>query len=437
MANLKIYLDIRHVSVKTKEAGLKVTVFHHGRTAYIPLGVSLKPENWDVTTCAVVKHPRRKTLNEEIKTKVAEYQLALTQLVAKYDVDTLSVNELKDMLVDWKNSDKIRIDDNCVMSVFGRFMEHKTGRTKNLYECTEKKIRAFLGKEADRLRFEQVNVEWLHRFNDYLAQTAPSANSRSIHMRNFRAIFNYAIDNEITTNYPFRRFKIKGEPTRKRNFDVETLRAIFNADVLDSWMVRYRDLFKLTFMLIGINFVDLCNLKDVRNGRIEYVRAKTHKLYSIKLEPEIEAIIAKYRGDIHLLNYMDTYKDYRSFYMNTCTGLKAIRERLAEKNIVNIDTLTTYGARHSWATIAASLDIPKETIAAALGHSSHTVTDIYIEFDYRKVDEANRRVLNWVLYGYEGGYAPQEVEKPVPTIPSLREAKSSRNVVGFEFGKVV
>ena len=173
MANLKIYLDIRHVSVKTKEAGLKVTVFHHGRTAYIPLGVSLKPENWDVTTCAVVKHPRRKTLNEEIKTKVAEYQLALTQLVAKYDVDTLSVNELKDMLVDWKNSDKIRIDDNCVMSVFGRFMEHKTGRTKNLYECTEKKIRAFLGKEADRLRFEQVNVEWLHRFGGGRAADGP------------------------------------------------------------------------------------------------------------------------------------------------------------------------------------------------------------------------------------------------------------------------
>ena len=81
--------------------------------------------------------------------------------------------------------------------------------------------------------------------------------------------------------------------------------------------------------------------------------------------------------------------------------------------------------------------IPKETIAAALGHGGNTVTDIYIEFDYRKVDEANRRVLNWVLYGYEGGYAPQEVDKPVTIMPSLREAKSSRNVVGFEFGKVV
>ena len=437
MAKLKIFLDARHVSVKTSEAALKVAVSHLSKTAYIPLEISLKPSQWDAKGCKVTQHPKRKSLNDAISAKLLEYKVVLSEVAEKYDLDTLSANELRDLLVDWKNSDKIRIDDNCVMSVFGRFMEHKTGRTRNLYECTEKKIPAFLGKEADRLRFEQVNVEWLHRFNDYLAQTAPSANSRSIHMRNFRAIFNYAIDNEITTNYPFRRFKIKGEPTRKRNFDVETLRAIFNADVLDSWMVRYRDLFKLTFMLIGINFVDLCNLKDVRNGRIEYVRAKTHKLYSIKLEPEIEAIIAKYRGDIHLLNYMDTYKDYRSFYMNTCTGLKAIRERLAEKNIVNIDTLTTYWARHSWATIAASLDIPKETIAAALGHSSHTVTDIYIEFDYRKVDEANRRVLNWVLYGYEGGYAPQEVEKPVPTMPSLREVKPSRNVVGFEFGKVV
>lgn len=393
MAKLKIFLDARHVSVKTSEAALKVAVSHLSKTAYIPLEISLKPSQWDAKGCKVTQHPKRKSLNDAISAKLLEYKVVLSEVAEKYDLDTLSANELRDLLVDWKNSDKIRIDDNCVMSVFGRFMEHKTGRTRNLYECTEKKIRAFLGKEADRLRFEQVNVEWLHRFNDYLAQTAPSANSRSIHMRNFRAIFNYAIDNEITTNYPFRRFKIKGEPTRKRNFDVETLRAIFNADVLDSWMVRYRDLFKLTFMLIGINFVDLCNLKDVRNGRIEYVRAKTHKLYSIKLEPEIEAIIAKYRGDIHLLNYMDTYKDYRSFYMNTCTGLKAIRERLAEKNIVNIDTLTTYWARHSWATIAASLDIPKETIAAALGHSSHTVTDIYIEFDYRKVDEANRRIL--------------------------------------------
>ena len=61
--------------------------------------------------------------------------------------------------------------------------------------------------------------------------------------------------------------------------------------------------------------------------------------------------------------------------------------------------ITTYWARHTWATIAASLDIPKETIAAGLGHGGNTVTDIYIDFDRRKVDEANRRVIDWVYYG--------------------------------------
>ena len=61
--------------------------------------------------------------------------------------------------------------------------------------------------------------------------------------------------------------------------------------------------------------------------------------------------------------------------------------------------ITTYWARHSWATIAASLDIPKETIAAALGHGGNTVTDIYIDFDRKKIDEANRKVIDWVLYG--------------------------------------
>ena len=62
--------------------------------------------------------------------------------------------------------------------------------------------------------------------------------------------------------------------------------------------------------------------------------------------------------------------------------------------------LTTYWARHTWATIAASLDIPNETIAAALGHGyGNRITAIYIDFDRRKVDKANRRVIDWVLYG--------------------------------------
>lgn len=60
--------------------------------------------------------------------------------------------------------------------------------------------------------------------------------------------------------------------------------------------------------------------------------------------------------------------------------------------------LSAYWARHSWATIAYSLDVPKETISEALGHEiGSRITSIYIAFDRRKVDAANRKVIDYVL----------------------------------------
>lgn len=410
MAKLKFYLDARHVSVKTGEAPLKLAVTHLSRTAYIGTGISLDPKYWDVKKEKVVGHPQKKSLNDKIEAKRSEMVLVFQQIEAEINIEALSANEIRDEILLRTTNKRVNVkDEKSVVTVFKKFIALKSGSTASIYSRTLAHIQQFEGQSADKLRFEQITKEWLMRFDQFLMRSCPSANTRAINMRNIRAVFNFAIDNEITTAYPFRRFKIKGEPTRKRNFDVETLRCIFNADNLEPWMVKYRDLFKLTFMLIGINIVDLCHLKEMRNGRIDYIRAKTRKLYSIKLEPEAEEIIAKYRGDKQLLNYLDTYKDYRKFYNNLCKGLRAIMGLVNEKYGTEIDTLSTYWARHSWATIAASLDIPKETIAAGLGHSSHSVTDIYIQFDPRKVDEANRRVLNYVLYGWEGGYNPDEV----------------------------
>ena len=403
MAKVKIVFESRYVSKKTGEAPLKVMVSHKTETAYIPLDISLKVDQWNGKE--VVKHSRKKKLNDEIDTKLLDYKSALRTVEETCDIESCDVKMLRDLILNEVNADKTNFDKNTLSAVFQDFLSLKKGNTKKLYESTYNKISKFEGPNIGRLRFEQINIQWLFRFNDFLSITAPSPNARAIDMRNLRAVINYAIDNEITNSYPFRKFKIKYEQTRKRNFDVDILREIFNVQEIEPWAIKYRDLFKLSFMLIGINFVDLCNLKEIRNGRIEYIREKTHKLYSIKVEPEIAELISYYKGKNQLLNYMDTYKGYRHFYNNTCKGLSYIKDKLNEKEL-HIDTLTTYWARHSWATIAASLDIPKETIAAALGHSCNSVTDIYIEFDRRKVDEANRRVLNYVLYGYENGIAP-------------------------------
>ena len=112
-------------------------------------------------------------------------------------------------------------------------------------------------------------------------------NAYAIHLRNIRAVFNYAINEEYTTLYPFRKFKIKKEETRKRSLTVEQIRMLRDYPC-DDYQKKYRDMFLLMFYLLGINAADLFLAKktDVVNGRLEYKRAKTGKLYSVKIEPE-------------------------------------------------------------------------------------------------------------------------------------------------------
>ena len=285
-------------------------------------------------------------------------------------------------------------EDNATLFLthYNEFAETRPSkRTQDIYKATASRMRAF-DKQIDKLHFEDITVAWLTAFDKFLAKTSPARNARNIHFRNIRAVIRDAFKADLTTAHPFDRFPIKPEPTRKRSLPIDTLRKIFSAEV-ETWQQKYLDFFKLSFMLIGINVVDLCALDAINDGRIDYLRSKTHKPVSIKIEPEAMEIIEKYRGENKLLNFVESYNNYRHFYNNLCKGLKEIKEKLGIKE------LTSYWARHTWATIAYSLDIPKETIAHALSQGNYTVTDIYIDYDIKKVDEANRRVLDWVLYG--------------------------------------
>lgn len=276
---------------------------------------------------------------------------------------------------------------------FAAFIEKlRNKRTKEIYQATLSRMIAY-DPDLDKRRFEDITVRWLIDFDTFLAKTSPSRNARNIHFRNIRTVFNRAIDEELTASYPFRRFKIKPTPTRKRSMSCEQMRKIFNADGLEQWEVKYLDFFKLSFMLIGINVVDLCGLSEITEGRIDYIRAKTHRPYSVKVEPEAMEIIKKHRGEKRLLDFAENYANYRHFYNNLCKGLNSIKGK------IGIKELTSYWARHTWATIAAELDIPDAVIGQALGHAETSVTSIYIRRNEQKVDEANRKVLDYVLYG--------------------------------------
>jgi len=229
------------------------------------------------------------------------------------------------------------------------FCEKKKGRTKELYETTLKRISEFDDGIKNR-NFEEITVKWLTDFDEHLSTSSPSKNARNIHLRNIRAVFNDAIKNDCTTVYPFKKFHIKGIQTPKRSLSIEQLRHIFSIENSD---IQYDiDMFKLMFLLIGINLTDLYNLKGMYNGRIEYYRAKTHKLYSVKIEPEALHLINIYRGKERLLNISERYASANNFKSSINKRLKRI-----------FLGLSTYWTRHTWATIAAELDIPIETIS--------------------------------------------------------------------------
>lgn len=396
MAKINIILDTR-TTTKKGEHPLKISIASgNGLHVYHSLGLFLPAHEWDKVNQKAIGR-NNYALNTELDTILYEWR----QVAKDLPLYNMKAIDIKNAILAKLQPQKSK--NGTFFSSFETFIAKKEGRTKQMYcetlhriEQHEPKIKSY--------RLEDITLEWLEKFDKYLALTAPSPNSRSIHLRNIRAVFNHAIDNDITTYYPFRKFKIKTQETAKRSLTVDELRFIFNYTA-EPHAQKYIDVFKLIFLLIGINIVDLCALKKIINGKIEYHRAKTNKLYIIKVEKETKQLLNQFTDNEGNIDIARNYANHKDFAKKVNTALQRIglvtRSGRGGKKTYRplFPGLTTYWARHSWATIAAELDIPNETIAAALGHSyGNRTTAIYINFNQKKIDEANRRVIDFVLY---------------------------------------
>lgn len=410
MATVHLYLDKRHL--RGGEAQIKVGINKKGSSAYLSLGIWILPSQWDNVKERVKDHKSKNTINSFIQSRKLEIQRNLMELTSAGKLTKMTATQIKNVL-----SEVIEPTDTGNNLFLKRFCAYTESRvapsTKEKYNQTLKRILQFSDK-ARSLTFEDITREWLEDFDRFLSKYNTARNGRNIHFRNIRAVFNDAIDNEVTTAYPFRKFKIRPEETEKRSLTVEQLRTLFNTKV-ETWQQRYLDMFKLSFYLIGINVSDLCNLQEVNaDGYIVYRRAKTHKLYRVKVEAEAKEIIDRYKGKTRLLNLLDGISSPKTFMMKMDRGLKTIgkceivknekwrkgtrKHKFVKRYEPLFPALTSYWARHTWATIASELDIPNETISAALGHSiTNKTTAIYIDYNRSKVDAANRLVIDYVL----------------------------------------
>ena len=290
----------------------------------------------------------------------------------------------------------------------GLQMEGNFG-TAHVYRSSLNAIIAYRGKGD--FTFNEVTPEWLKGFEIHLRGRGCSWNTVSTYLRTFRAVYHRAVDCRGASYVPhlFRSVYTGTRADRKRALDAEDMQKVFTklsqSSVVTNNMRRTQELFVLMFLLRGLPFVDLAYLRksDLRDNVITYRRRKTGRSLSVTLTSEAMDILKQYMNNDSSSPYLfpllnsregtkEAYHEYQLALRNFNRQLMLLGEMLGLG-----DKLSSYTARHTWATTAYYCEIHPGVISEAMGHSSITVTETYLKpFQNKKIDEANNKVVDFI-----------------------------------------
>lgn len=388
MATANVILDTRR-AIKGYLFPLKIRITHKEKSVCISLGIFIPESMWELGKNGMEinrKYPDAKKLNLEISSALLKIRQIIKDLEESGKINAMSVTQLKAAVLNKTVKGPERV---TFISYFKDFIKTRNARrTQELYQNTLNKV---IEWSNDYVSFEDISVSWLNEFHNHLKEKGNKLNTIAIDERNIRAVIKSAIDEEVTEiKDPFRKYKIKyQEQSDTMPLTVNQLKAIRDYET-DSEALRYaRDIFMASFYLIGINISDLYDLK--RDERARYYRHKTGAFVDIELQPETKELCKKYSDNERMFSFYKRYTASQSFTSMINLNLKTIGKS------IGVPDLIMYHARHTWATLAAMLDIEEKTIAKALSHSYKNTTSRYARFDFRKVDEANRKVLDLLL----------------------------------------
>ena len=276
--------------------------------------------------------------------------------------------------------------------------EHRFG-TANNYEKTKRSLESFLRNK--KLTFTNFNEQLIADYNTYLISKGLMRNSISFYMRNLRAIYNKAVKQKIVRKKDLFLEVYTGiDKTRKRAVDEELISKLYNLKLDNNDSLSFtRDIFIFSYCMRGMSFVDIAYLKktDIRNGVISYCRRKTGQLMNVRIESCMQYIINRYMDEkseyifpiIKSDDKGEAYKQYRSAINIYNRNLGILSDMIGSGC-----KLSSYTARHSWATAARKHDVPISVISAGMGHSSETTTQIYLKsIEDDVVDRANAEIV--------------------------------------------
>lgn len=272
-------------------------------------------------------------------------------------------------------------------------------RTSETYAATLSSFMKF--REGQDILLCEIDSDTMMLYEAWLKGKGVCPNTISFYMRILRAVYNRAVEKELVEQkHPFKHVYTGIDKTVKRAVPLKAIKQIKELDLrLKPHLDYARDLFLFSFYTRGMSFIDLAYLKksDLQNGFLTYRRRKTNQQLTVKWEKCMAEIVAKY-NDRFTTQYLlpiitnplvDERKQYRNAIYRVNTALKEIARMISLPM-----PLTMYCARHGWASIAKSKNIPLSVISEGMGHDSEETTRIYLaSLDSNVIDQANSLIL--------------------------------------------
>lgn len=382
------------------EHPLMLRITKDRKRTYKSIGFSCALQYWDTSKNQPKRnHPNKQLLEAFIASKISDYTNSILEFKndKKEFTSTMLLNKVEKPL-----------RKGTLFSFFTETIERLVSENRignsNAYRDTYRSIKNFL-KDVD-VTFSAIDYSFLQNYETHLRKKGLRETTISIYFRTLRALYKEAIRHNIAkeSNYPFKEYKISkfDTSTKPRAISKEEIRRIENLKLdPSSTLFESRHYFLFSYYGAGINFVDMAHLRwsNISNGRIEYKRAKTGDELNFKvLERALEIIeywkpLSLATQNAYIFPILDQHKHITAAQIDNRIHKVITRVNKDLKEIgamAGIDaTLTTYVARHTFATILKKSGVSTAIISEALGHESESITNVYLKnFENDVMDKA-------------------------------------------------
>ena len=388
------------------EHPLMLRIAQNGKSKYKSLKISVAAKHWDFDRNVPKPNcPSKDLINKIILKTKLEFQQKVLEKKANEEEFTASslIHEQKDEI-------KAMTVDDFYKQLIKELKEKGQIGNSYAYLSSYDNLKNFNKGRKLNYTFSHIDVIFCKKFEDWMRRKGNKDTTISYQFRTLRAAFNRAITAKIVSKEknPFSEFKLShlNTKTMKRALSKTDILKIMDADCHDKSELSQlaHDLFCFSYLCGGISLVDMANLtpENIIEGRLIYQRQKTHGSINLQLSDRALQIISKYSDYQKKANYffpilhpkrhitpMQKHNRVRKYCLHINQELKQLAKEL---NITA--NVTTYVARHSFATILKKSGVNIGIISQALGHQDIKTTQIYLsKFDNEQVDEAMKNLL--------------------------------------------